>query len=180
MRAKAEAQPGKLNYGTLGERTTTDAFRQWLGEHWNTQFVGIPYKGGSEVTSALLGGTIDVSKIGIGNLISQVRDGKINVLALSASHRWPQFSPVPTFSEVGFAGYPGGPIYWGVVVPADTPPPIVARLHDELLSIFHSGKFADFAEHNFLEPAAGSVAEFAAFLKKDRASAKILVDRYMR
>ena len=49
LRAKAVAAPGKLNYGTLGERTTTDAFRQWLGEQWHTKFVAIPYKGGSEI-----------------------------------------------------------------------------------------------------------------------------------
>jgi tripartite-type tricarboxylate transporter receptor subunit TctC len=61
------AEPGKLNWGTLGERTTTDAFRQWLGEHWNTKFVAIPFKGGSEITAALLGNTIDGAKIGLGN-----------------------------------------------------------------------------------------------------------------
>ncbi len=55
LRAKAVAEPGKLNYGTLGERTTTDAFRQWLGDHWKTSFVAIPYKGGAEIIAALLG-----------------------------------------------------------------------------------------------------------------------------
>jgi tripartite-type tricarboxylate transporter receptor subunit TctC len=180
LRAKAVAEPGKLNYGTLGERTTTDAFRQWLGEHWNTKFVAIPYKGGSEITSALLGNTIDVTKIGIGNLVSQLKDGKIKVLALTASHRWPQLPDVPTFSEASFAAYPGGPIYWGVVVPTGTPAPIVARLHDELLAILQSAKFTDFASQNFLEPAAGSTGDFASFLKKDRQSAAILVDKYMK
>jgi tripartite-type tricarboxylate transporter receptor subunit TctC len=180
LRAKAVAEPGKLNYGTLGERTTTDAFRQWLGEHWNTKFVAIPYKGGSEITSALLGNTIDVTKIGIGNLVSQLKDGKIKVLALTASRRWPQLPDVPTFSEAGFAAYPGGPIYWGVVVPTGTPAPIVARLHDELLAILQGAKFTDFASQNFLEPAAGSTGDFASFLKKDRQSAAILVDKYMK
>jgi tripartite-type tricarboxylate transporter receptor subunit TctC len=180
LRARAVAEPGKLNYGTLGERTTTDAFRQWLGEHWNTKFVGIPYKGGSEVTSALLGNTIDLAKIGVGNLVSQVNDGRIKVLALTASHRWSQLPDIPTFAEAGFGTYPGGPIYWGVVVPTGTPEPIVARLHNELLAIFQSAKFADFADQNFLEPAAGSTADFASFLKKDRQSAAILVDKYMK
>ena len=64
LHTKAAAEPGKLNWGTLGERTTTDAFRQWLGEHWNTKFVAIPYKGGSEITGALLGNTVDGAKIG--------------------------------------------------------------------------------------------------------------------
>ena len=84
LRAKAVAEPGKLNYGTLGERTTTDAFRQWLGEHWQTNFVAIPYKGGSEIIAALLGNTIDVTKIGVGNMTSQLKEGKIKVLALRA------------------------------------------------------------------------------------------------
>jgi tripartite-type tricarboxylate transporter receptor subunit TctC len=180
LRTKAVAEPGKLNYGTLGERTTTDAFRQWLGEHWNTKFVAIPYKGGSEVTSALLGNTIDLAKIGVGNLVSQVKDGKIKVLALTASHRWSQLPDTPTFAEAGLGTYPGGPIYWGVVVPTGTPAAIVTHLHDELLAIFQSAKFADFANQNFLEPAAGSTADFAAFLKKDRESAAILVDKYMK
>jgi tripartite-type tricarboxylate transporter receptor subunit TctC len=180
LRTKAVAEPGKLNYGTLGERTTTDAFRQWLGEHWNTKFVAIPYKGGSEVTSALLGNTIDLAKIGVGNLVSQVKDGKIKVLALTASHRWSQLPDTPTFAEAGLGTYPGGPIYWGVVVPTGTPAAIVTRLHDELLAIFQSAKFADFANQNFLEPAAGSTADFAALLKRDRESAAILVDKYMK
>jgi len=180
LRAKAVAEPGKLNYGTLGERTTTDAFRQWLGEHWQTNFVAIPYKGGSEIIAALLGNTIDVTKIGVGNMTSQLKEGKIKVLALRASHRSPQLPDVPTFEEAGFGAFPGGPIFWGAVVPAGTPAPIVKRLHDELLAIFRGQKFTDFANQNFLDPAAGSTEDFAAFLKKDRQDAAVLVDKYMK
>src|SRR5580693_4040649 len=152
LHTRAAAEPGKLNWGTLGERTTTDAFRQWLGEHWNTKFVAIPYKGGSEITNALLGNTIDVAKIGVGNMVSQIEAGKVKVLAITAAHRSPRLANVPTFAEAGFGAYPAGPIYWGVVVPTGTPAPIVTRLHDELLAIFKSAKFTDFASQNFLEP----------------------------
>jgi tripartite-type tricarboxylate transporter receptor subunit TctC len=174
------AQPGKLDYGTLGERTTTDAFRQWLGEHWNTTFVAIPYKGGSEITSALLSHTIDVAKIGVGNMVSQIKDGKIKVLAITAARRSPQLPDIPTFAEAGFGDYPAGPIFWGVVVPTGTPTPIIARLHEELLAIAQGAKFTDFANQNFLEQTAGSTEDFAAFLKKDRQRAAILVDKYMK
>ena len=180
LHTKAAAEPGKLNWGTLGERSTTDAFRQWLGEHWNTQFVAIPYKGGSEITGALLENTVDGAKIGLGNMVSQLKEGKIKVLELSGSRRWPDFPNVPTFSEAGFGAYPAGPIYWGMVVPAGTPAPIVARLHDALLGIFQGEKFKDFANQNFLEATAGSTADFVALLKKDRESAKVLVDKYMK
>jgi tripartite-type tricarboxylate transporter receptor subunit TctC len=178
--AKAVAAPGKLNYGTLGERTTTDAFRQWLAEHWKTKLTAIPYKGGGEIAPALLGNTIDVTKIGVGNMTSLLNDGKIKVLALSATHRAPQLPNVPTFGEAGLGGYPGGPIFWGLVVPAGTPAPIVARLHDELLAILRGPQFTAFAERNFLEQVAGSAADFAAFLKKDRQDAAALVNTYMK
>jgi len=180
LHTKAAAEPGKLNWGTLGERTTTDAFRQWLGEHWNTKFVAIPYKGGSEITGALLENTVDGAKIGLGNMVSQLKEGKIKVLALSGSRRWSDFPNVPTFTEAGFGAYPAGPIYWGMVVPAGTPAPIVTRLHDALLGIFQGEKFKEFASQNFLETTAGSTADFVALLKKDRESAKVLVDKYMR
>jgi len=180
LHTKAAAEPGKLNWGTLGERTTTDAFRQWLGEHWNTKFVAIPYKGGSEITGALLDNTVDGAKIGVGNMVSQLKEGKIKVLALSGSRRWPDFPNVPTFSEAGFGAYPAGPIYWGMVVPAGTPALIAAKLHDALLTIFQGEKFKDFANQNFLEATAGSTADFVALLKKDRDSAKVLVDTYMK
>ena len=180
LRAKAVAEPGKLNYGTLGERTTTDAFRQWLGDHWKTSFVAIPYKGGAEIIAALLGDTIDVTKIGVGNMTSQLKAGKIKVLALRASHRSPELPDVPTFDEAGFGAFPGGPIFWGLVVPTGTPAPIVKRLHDELLAIFRGPKFTDFANQNFLDQVAGSTEEFATFLKKDRKDAALLVDKYMK
>jgi tripartite-type tricarboxylate transporter receptor subunit TctC len=180
LHAKAVAEPGKLNYGTLGERTTTDAFRQWLGDHWKTNFVAIPYKGGAEIIGALLGNTIDITKIGVGNMTSQLKEGKIKVLALRASHRAPQLPDVPTFDEAGFGAFPGGPIYWGMVVPTGTPAPIVKRLHDELYAIFRGEKFAEFAKQNFLEQTAGSTEDFAAFLKKDRQDAAVLVDKYMK
>jgi tripartite-type tricarboxylate transporter receptor subunit TctC len=180
LRTKAVAEPGKYNYGTLGERTTTDAFRRWLGEYWKTNFVAIPYKGGSEIIAALLGNTIDVTKIGVGNMTSQLQEGKIRVLAPRAAQRWPQLPNVPTFKEADFGAFPGGPIFWGLVVPTGTPAPIVKRLHEELLAIFRGPNFTQFAGQNFLELAAGSSEDFAAFLKKDRQDAAVLVDKYMK
>jgi len=180
LRERAVAQAGRMTFGTLGGRTTTDAFRQWLGENWHTSFVPVPYKGGSEIINATLAGTIEVAKIGMGNMSGQVEQGKIKVLALNAAQRSPRFKDVPTFREAGFSAFPGGPIYWGVVVPAGTDAKIVSRLHDELAAILRGPRFAAFAEQNFLDVIAGSREEFVAFLKKDRQDAAVLVDKYMK
>jgi len=180
LRALAVKEPGKLNYGTLGERTTTDAFRRWLGEQWKTEFVGIPYKGGSEIIRALLEGTIDVAKIGVGNMAGQLQEGKLKILAQRSAKRSRLLPNVPTFEEAGLGGFPGGPIFWGLVVPAGTPDAVVKRLHDELLAIFTGPKFVAFAEKQFLELAAGPTSDFVTFLKQDRANAGMLVKTYMQ
>jgi tripartite-type tricarboxylate transporter receptor subunit TctC len=180
LRARAAAQPGKLNFGTLGQRTTTDAFRQWLGEQWGTSFGPVPYKGGSEVINALLASTIDVTKIGLGNLSGQMQGRNVKVLALSAAQRWQQLGEVPTLAEAGLGGFPGGPIYWGVVVPARTPSGLATQLHDELARILRGARFSDFARQSFLDVVAGSTADFERFLKKDRQDASVLVNKYMK
>jgi len=180
LRERAVAQSGKITFGTLGGRTVTDAFRQWLGETWHTSFVPVPYKGGSEIINATLANTIEVAKIGMGNMSGQVEQGKIKVLALNAARRSPRFPEVPTFREAGFSAFPGGPIYWGVAVPAGTDSAIVARLHDELAATLRDAKFTAFAAKNFLDVVAGSREEFGEFLKKDRQHAAVLVDKYMK
>ena len=167
LRAKAVAEPGKLNYGTLGERTTTDAFRQWLGEHWNTKFVAIPYKGGSEIISALLGNDIEMTKIGVGNMVSQLKEGKIKMLALNAAQALAQLPNVPTFNETGLRRLPRRPDLLGRRgadrhagadrgeaarrIAGDLPEPEIPRLRPD---------------RTILDPAAGSTGDFRRLPQK--------------
>ena len=176
---KLASQPGSaLNFGTLGGGTVTDMYRLWLNDTWKTNIVGVPYKGGSEIVSALLGGTIDVSKIGMGNIGGQLSDGKIKVLAVRSSKRNELLPDVPTLDEAGLGGFPGGPIFWGVVAPRATPDAIVAKLHKELTEILRSPKFTEFAKKQFLEIDANSPEQFAAFLKQDRENAGKVIKAY--
>ncbi len=161
-----------FDYGTLGERTTTDAFRQWLGEHWNTNFVAIPYRGRQRDHRRPPWQHHRRHQ----NRRRQ-HDPLLFAFFSNASPPRPDSpSPRPSAS----ARSPAGPTFWGAVVPTGTPAPIVKRLHDELLAIFRGQKFTDFANQNFLDPAAGSTEDFAAFLKKDRQDAAVLVDKMGR
>ena len=109
------ASGSSVTMGSVGGGTS-DLFRLWLNDIWKTNMVGVPYKGGSEIIAALLAGTIDVSKIGMGNVAGQLEESKLKVLALRSSQRNPLLPNVPTFAEAGLGGFPGGPIFWGVVV----------------------------------------------------------------
>jgi tripartite-type tricarboxylate transporter receptor subunit TctC len=178
LRALAAARPGALNFGTLGARTTTDMYRLWLGELWKTSFVGVPYKGGSEIIAALLAGTIDVSKIGVGNMAGQLDEKKLKVLALRSSGRNARLPDVPTLAQAGLAGFPGGPIFWGLVVPTATPDDVVKRIYSEVVGIIRGSKFGAFAQAQFIEPEGSSPEQFAAFLKEDRVNAGKLLKSY--
>jgi tripartite-type tricarboxylate transporter receptor subunit TctC len=86
---------------------------------------------------------------------------------------------IQTMDEAGLGSFPGGRVWWGMVVPAGTPDAVVQKLNADLVDIFRAPKFAEFAEKQFMETAAGSIDEFAAFLKDDRERAGVLVKRYM-
>jgi tripartite-type tricarboxylate transporter receptor subunit TctC len=180
FRALAVAQSGKLDFGTMGPRTLTDAFRQWLGATWHTQLVGIPYKGGGEIVAALLGGTIDVARIGVGNLAGQLDESGLKVLAIRSASRSPLLPDVPTMDELGLAPIPGGRPWFGIVAPAGTPDAIVARINADMAQVFQQQKIVDFMRRQFLEPAVRPPAEFADFLKDDRARARQMVATYLK
>jgi tripartite-type tricarboxylate transporter receptor subunit TctC len=178
FRALASSKPDALTFGTLGPRSITDSFRQWLGQFWKTSFVAVPYKGGSEIINALLAGSIDVARIGVGNIAGQLHEGKIRVLTLRSAKRNELLPNVPTMDEAGFASFPGGRPWWGIVVPAGTPDAIVQKFNTEIVSIFQLPEVADFMKKQFLDIDVGSPDTFAEFLKKDRASAEYMVKTY--
>jgi tripartite-type tricarboxylate transporter receptor subunit TctC len=179
FRALAIAQPGKLNFGTMGPRTLTDAFRLWLGETWHTAFVGVPYKGGGEVITALLSGNIDVARIGVGNMTGQLSEGGPKVLAIRSAARSPLLPDVPTMDELKVGPVPGGRPWFGLVAPAGVPDAIVAKVNADVAQVFAEPKFVAFLRNQFIDPAIGPVAGFADFLKQDRTLARVMVDTYL-
>ena len=178
LRALAVAKPDALNFGTLGPRSTTDTFRQWLGQFWKTSFVAIPYKGGSEIINGLLTGTIDIARIGVGNIAGQLNEGKIKVLTLRSAKRNELLPNVPTMDEAGLSSFRGGRPWWGIVVPAGTPDPIVQKLNADIVAIFKQPDVVDFMKKQFLDIDVSSADAFADFLKKDRDSAEYMVKTY--
>ncbi len=177
LQALAAAKPGSLNFGTLGDGSSVDVFRQLLGEQWKTSFVGIPYKGGANLTATgLMTGEIDLSWGSLGSWIAGINGGKIKLVAASASKRLPQFPNVPLFSEVGLTGI--GRVFFGMAMPAGTPDAIVNRMNAEVVKVLQDPKVAEGVATRFLEASPMSVSEFTAFLKEDRERAGVLVRKY--
>ena len=176
LQALAKSRP--INFGTMGDGTAGDVMRQWLNEYWKTNIVGIPYKGANFVSSALLSGEVQVSRISLSGLSAQVKAGKLKVLAIGAGKRSRLFPDVPTYAEAGLAAFPDERVWWGMFAPAGTPEPMVKRINGELARLFRSAKFSEYLENQMLEPAIMAPAEFGAFVKEDRQRAGEMVKKY--
>jgi len=177
LRALAVSKPGGLNFGTLGEGSSVDVFRQLLGDQWKTRFVGIPYKGGANLTAmGLMSGEIDLTWGSLGSWIAGINAGKIRLHAVAASKRLTRFPNVPTFAEANLTGI--GRVFFGLAMPAGTPDPIVSRLNAEVVKALAEPKVIEAAANRYLETDPMSVSEFAAFLKADRERAGVLIRKY--
>jgi tripartite-type tricarboxylate transporter receptor subunit TctC len=173
LKAYAQAHPAALNYGTLGPGSNPEMFLKWMNQTWNVNVVGIPYRGGGPIAQALVAGELQVAKMGLGNFLGLMGTGKIKPLAVAAVRRSALAPEVPTLAEAGIDFPPFG--WWGLAAPRGLPQPIVERLNAEFVKLYRDPKFVDYLEKQAVLPAAGTPAEFAAFLKQDRQDAERLI-----
>ena len=174
LKALAQSQPNGLNYGTLGEGSFPDLFLRWLNNQWNTQIVGIPYKGGGPAAQALAAGEIQMTRFGVGNFMGLVQAGQVKALAVTSAQRSPLLPETPTYAEVGWGDYPGQG-WWGLAAPAGTPRPIVDKLNGEFVKLFTEPQFIAFLDKNAVVSATTTPDSFAEFLKDDRKAAEVLI-----
>jgi len=174
LKAYAQAHPSALNYGTLGPGSNPEMFLNWMNQKWNTHIVGIPYRGGGPIAQALVAGELQVAKMGLGNFLGLLGTGKIKPIAVAAGRRSILVPDVPTLAEAGVDFPPFG--WWGLAAPKGVPAPIVEKINAEFVRLYREPKFVDYLDKQAVLPAAGTPAEFAAFLKKDRQAAEFLIN----
>jgi tripartite-type tricarboxylate transporter receptor subunit TctC len=171
--ALSKAKPGTLNYVTasLPLAVYMDRLHNQQGADW----VRVPFKGGGEATNGILSGHTPIGLIGLGNVISHIRAGKMTALALTNNVRTPLTPDVPTFADLGYTGAPSQ-TWYGLFAPAGTPRPIIEKLNKEIAAVVNDPEFKEkFIIQRGLVPAIGSPEEFAADIKRDRAAAKEVV-----
>jgi tripartite-type tricarboxylate transporter receptor subunit TctC len=128
---QAKGNPGKLTYGTSGVGTELHLAAEAVARSAGIQVVHVPFRGGGEVITALLGSQVDFAALSTASIAGAVRQGTLRVLSVSSPKRMADFPDVPTFAELGHPGATMVP-WWGMMAPAGTPQAIVARLTQEL------------------------------------------------
>ncbi len=171
--ALARAKPGTMNYGSTANNVQLfmDEFNKING----TDLRYIPYKGGGDAVNALLGNQVQALYFGIGNLVGQLKSGKLKALAVDGTSRSPLLPNVPTLAESGFRGL-ALRAWFGILAPAGTPRPLISRLNSEIVK---AAGIPGFVEKHLaslgLEPVLDSPDHFADFLREDIAKGEKLV-----
>jgi tripartite-type tricarboxylate transporter receptor subunit TctC len=171
--ALSKQKAGTLSYLTAAPPLAL--YMEKLKEENGADWVRVPFKGGGEAVNAVLSGTTPIALIGEGNVIGQVRGGKMKLLVMVNNIKSPNFPEVPTMEETGYKGAPSRSWY-GLFAPAGTPKPIVDRLAKEVAAIVGDPAFRErHLTARSLVPAINSPDEFAQQIKADRAVAERVV-----
>ncbi|MEO8753073.1 MAG: tripartite tricarboxylate transporter substrate-binding protein [Casimicrobiaceae bacterium] len=128
--ARAKAQPGKLTYGTGGVAGPGHLAFEMLRSMTGVDILHVPFKGGAQAISGLLGEQVDV--VVDGTAIAQVKAGRLKALAVTGP-RLPALPDVPGIGET-VKGY-SFTNWWGFLAPAGAPAEAVKRINDELTAI---------------------------------------------
>jgi tripartite-type tricarboxylate transporter receptor subunit TctC len=128
--ALARAKPGRLAYSTPGVGTPTHVAAELLAQRADVAWLHVPYSGAGQLLSDVISGDVALSFTLLGAAQPFLRDGRLRALAVTTRQRIDALPDVPTIAE---SGYPGFEVtsWHGIVAPADTPKPIIARLNFE-------------------------------------------------
>ena len=164
--AYARANPGKLSYGSSGPGTLTHLAMEQLKIAADLDVVHIPYRGIGPAFVDLLGGQTQIMFPGLAAALPHIKAGKVKPLAVTGTRRHPLLPDVPTFAESGFSGFDG--VQWyGIVGPANLPPPIVKRLNEEIDKLLQNPELAERLSGEALEPMPMSPEAFGRYIRED-------------
>src|SRR5258706_10167778 len=174
--ALAKSKPGKLNYASAGNGSsnhlTTELFKSLTG----VDVVHIPYKGSAPAVTDLIGGQVDMMFDNLPNVLPQGKAGKLRALAVSSKERSPFLKDLSTVAEAGVPGLDVS-VWFGVVAPAGTPQPVIAKLNAEINGILKLPEIRQSFNSQGVATAGGTPAEFAAFIAAQTTTwAKVVKD----
>jgi tripartite-type tricarboxylate transporter receptor subunit TctC len=160
--AYAKKNPGKLTFG-YGQGTAPQLVGEWLKVREKLDMISVPFKGGSQVITEMLGGRIHFHVGSASTLIPHIQNGSLKAISSWGPQRDPELPDVPTMVESGYPGLALG--FWaGVFAPAGTPDAIVTRLNREINESLGSAEMKKSLHKLGLEPVIQTPQEFRQFI----------------
>ena len=165
---KARAEPGKLNFGSAGNGTTTHLAVVLLEQAARIKLAHVPYKGAAPAVQDLVAGQIDGLVDNPPLVLGHIKNGTLTALAWAAPQRMAILPDVPTAAEAGLPGFEASS-WFALVAPAGTPKEIVDRLNTETAKILKDPRMVELFAGRGVRLVGDSSASFTAFIPPERA-----------
>lgn len=164
--AAGKANPDKLSYGSNGNGTAQHMIGTQFEMETGVKVLHVPYKGSAPLTTDLLGGQVDMSFDTITPVLPFIKEGKLKALAVTTAKRSSTLPNVPTLQEAGVPNLAIG-TWFGLLAPAATPKPVIARLNTEIVKIIQSPEFKKQMADIGAEPIGNKPEEMAKQIKEE-------------
>ena len=166
----SKSTAGGLSFGTSGTGGTPHIAGELLKMRTGANLTHIPYKGGGQAMTDVLGGTIPLVYTAVAGAHGHVKAGKLKAIAVSSAQRTSSLPEVPTFAESGVPDFVVNS-WVGLFAPTGTPAAIVTRLNTELNAVLNDTTVREKLRAMGIEPSPGTAEQYRDEIKRD-------LDRY--
>jgi len=166
--AAAKRDPGGITFASPGNGTVSHLAGELLQRAAGVKLTHVPYKGASQALTDTLGGQVQSFMSSVPSALSQIKGGRLRAIAVTSAKRSPELPDAPTIAESGYGGFEAN-TWYGLLAPAGTPAPVIARLNAEVNRALRTPEVRERLASEGGEPLGGSPEQFASFLKAEHA-----------
>jgi tripartite-type tricarboxylate transporter receptor subunit TctC len=163
----ARKQPGKIDYATPGAGTPHHLAMELFQQRTGIKLNHVPYKGAAPAVQDMLGGQIGFMFLDLPSATPHLKGGKIKVIATATPKPVAVLPDVPTIAASGVPGFEAW-AWQGFVVPAGTPPEVIAKLRDAYLKAVNDPAVRAKLVEAGVEPLQSTPAEMGNYMKTER------------
>ena len=160
-----KANPGKVNYASVGIGSPAHIFGELLKLKTGVQMTHVPYKGGGPAMTDVIAGQVQLAIVSMPAALQFVKAGRVKAIAVASAKRSASAPEVSTIAEHGIDVVVES--WYGVLVPAKTPAPVVARLNAAMVKVLAMQDLKDKLFAQGAEAVSNSPAEFEAIIKDE-------------
>jgi tripartite-type tricarboxylate transporter receptor subunit TctC len=164
--AYAKAHPGSLNFGSGSTGSAGHLAGELFKSMAGVEMTHVPYKGAAPAMNDLIGGRIQLMFDNLASSLAQIKAGKVRALAVTTARRTELAPELPTIAESGLPGFDIN-TWFGLFVPAGTPPAIVQRLHDEFVKALAAPDVRARMLALGAEPVGNTPGQFAQYIRSE-------------
>jgi len=164
--AAAKGKPGALTFASSGAGSSTHLSGELFKALSGADILHVPYKGSSQALTDVVSGQVTMLFDNAPSSMGFIQGGKLRAVAVTSSKRMPGLPDVPTIDEAGVKGYES--LSWsGIVAPAATPKPVVAKLNAALDRVLKMDDVRKRLAGLGVEPVGGAPEVFARHIRTE-------------